>query len=127
MGSKGSQTSQTNQTQTYNPAGASYLQNALQQGQNAASLPFNIPQAPVAGFSGQQQQAFNQTGAAQGIQSRICNRRPDISARKAQASFSIRWLMPLLPNCRTSLVSRTNRTMQTLFNRPAASAPIALP
>src|SRR5882672_696441 len=68
MGSKGSQVSNTNQTQTYNPAGASYLQNALNQGQAAAQLPFNIPQAPVAGFSGQQQQAFNQTGAAQGIQ-----------------------------------------------------------
>lgn len=62
MGSKGSQTSQTNQTSTYNPAGLSYLTNALQQGQNAAQLGFNIPQAPVAGFAPQQQQAFGQTG-----------------------------------------------------------------
>ena len=67
MGSKGSNTTTTNQSQTYNPAGASYIQNALNQGQNAAQLPFNIPQAPVAGFSGQQQQAFGLVGNAQGM------------------------------------------------------------
>jgi hypothetical protein len=66
MGSKGSQNSQTAQAQTYAPTGAGYIQNALQQGQSAAQLPFNIPQAPVAGFSPQQQQAFGLVGQAQG-------------------------------------------------------------
>jgi hypothetical protein len=62
MGAKGTQTTQTAQQQSYAPTGAGYIQNALNQGQAAASLPFNIPQAPVAGFSPQQQQAFGLTG-----------------------------------------------------------------
>ena len=60
MGSKGSNTTTTNQSQTYNPAGSPYITNALNQAQNAAQLPFNIPQAPVAGFQPLQNQAFNQ-------------------------------------------------------------------
>lgn len=66
MGSKGSNTTTTNQTQTYNPAGAGYVQGALNQATNAAQLPFNIPQAPVAGFSQDQQSAFNTVNGAQG-------------------------------------------------------------
>lgn len=66
MGSKGSQQTTQNQSQSYVPAGLSYMQSALQQGQNAAQLPFNLSAAPVAGFSGQQQQAFNAVGNAQG-------------------------------------------------------------
>jgi len=67
MGSKGSQTSTTNQNQTYTPAGGSQIQGALTQAQNAAQLPFNIPQAPVAGFSQDQQNAFNTVNNAQGM------------------------------------------------------------
>ena len=67
MGSKGSQTSTTNQSQTYTPTGGNYITNALNQAQNAAQLPFNIPQAPVAGFSADQQQAFQNVNNAQGM------------------------------------------------------------
>ncbi len=70
MGSKGqSTTSQNqNQTQTYAPnaQAAGYIQSALQTGANAAQLPFNIPQAPVAGFSQDQQRAFGLVNQAQG-------------------------------------------------------------
>ncbi len=69
MGSKGSTTRTTQnqqQSQSYAPTGAGYLTNALNQAQSAASLPFNIPQAPVAGFSNDQQQAFQQYRDAQG-------------------------------------------------------------
>lgn len=63
MGSKGTQTSNTNQTQTYTPAGASYLTSALDRAQSLANQPTpTVPTAPVAGFSGQQQQAFNLAG-----------------------------------------------------------------
>ncbi len=67
MGSKGSAQTTTNQTQTYAPAGAGYITNALNQAQNAASLPFNIPQAPVAGFSADQLAAFQNVNKAQGM------------------------------------------------------------
>ena len=67
MGSKGSQTTQTqNQTYTADPAirGAGYQ--ALGAAQSAASQPFQMPVAPVAGFTPLQQQAFNQYQALQG-------------------------------------------------------------
>src|SRR5882672_8814026 len=67
MGSKGSQTSTTNQNQTYTPAGGSQIQGALTQAQNAAQLPFNIPQAQVAGFSQDQLSAFQNVNNAQGM------------------------------------------------------------
>lgn len=69
MGSKGQQQSTTNQSQTYTPnqvAGDAITQ-ALQRAQQTAQLPYNVPQAPVAGFSQQQQQAFDITGQAQGM------------------------------------------------------------
>src|SRR5882672_9419837 len=66
---KGSNTTSTtqNQSQTYNPAGGSQIQGALTQAQQAAQLPFSIPQAPVAGFSQDQQSAFGNINAAQGM------------------------------------------------------------
>lgn len=64
MGSKGSQTTTTNQNQTYTPAGASYIQQALGMAQNAASQPFNMPMQQVAGLTGQQNQAFDAFGQA---------------------------------------------------------------
>ena len=69
MGSKGSTTTQTqnqSQSQSYAPTGAGYLTNALDRASSAASQPFAIPQAPVAGFSNDQQQAFQQYRDAQG-------------------------------------------------------------
>src|SRR5262252_837586 len=69
MGSKGSQTVPTAQTQTYSPAPAAQaaIMQALGQAQGVAQTPFQTPIAPVAPFSPQQQQAFNITGAAQGM------------------------------------------------------------
>src|SRR5882672_4916180 len=64
---KGSNTTTTNQNQTYTPAGGSQIQGALTQAQNAAQLPFNIPQAPVAGFSQDQLSAFQNVNNAQGM------------------------------------------------------------
>jgi hypothetical protein len=62
MGSKGSNTSNTSQSQQYTPTGAGYITNALNTAQNAAQLPFNLPQAPVAGFGALQNQGFGQIG-----------------------------------------------------------------
>jgi len=67
MGSKGSNTTTTTQNQTYAPTGQAAIQAALTQGQNAAQLPFNIPQAPVAGFSPDQLTAFQTVNNAQGV------------------------------------------------------------
>lgn len=70
-GGKGSQTTQTqNQSQSYtaDPKIQQSAYQALGMAGNAASQPFQMPVAPVAGFSPLQQQAFNQYQALQGIQ-----------------------------------------------------------
>jgi hypothetical protein len=66
---KGSNTTTTNQTQTYqpNPQAAGYITGALDRANQTAQLPFAIPQAPVAGFSNDQQGAFNAVRNAQGM------------------------------------------------------------
>ncbi len=68
-GSKGQSSSSGSQSQTYTPnaQAGNYINSALQQAQSAAQLPFNIPQAPVAGFSQDQQSAFNTINNAQGM------------------------------------------------------------
>jgi len=67
MGSKGSNTTTTNQNQSYtaNPAIAGAAGQAIQGAQGAAAQPFQMPVAPVAGFNPTQQQAFGQFGQAQ--------------------------------------------------------------
>ena len=67
MGSKGSNTTSTTQQQTSAPAGAGYIQNALDRTNQTANLPFSVPQAPVAGFSQDQQTAFQNVNNAQGM------------------------------------------------------------
>jgi hypothetical protein len=85
MGSKGSNTTTTQQQQTYNPTGAPQIQSALAQGQAAAQLPFNIPQAPVAGFSQDQQNAFQNVNNAQGMAQPYINQaQQDFSPQGAQ-------------------------------------------
>lgn len=68
MGSKGSNTTTTNQTQSYeaNPLISGAGSQALSQAQSAASQPFQMPVAPIAGFSGDQNQAFQLFRNAQG-------------------------------------------------------------
>lgn len=68
MGSKGSNTTTTNQSQTYeaNPLVAGAGQQALTMAQGAASQPFQMTAAPVAGFNPDQQQAFQLFRDAQG-------------------------------------------------------------
>ncbi|WP_316234233.1 hypothetical protein [Bradyrhizobium sp. SZCCHNR1098] len=67
MGSKDTQTSNTQQSQTYTPAGGSYLTNALNQAQGLAGQNLTVPTAPVAGFQPLQQQAFGAIQGAQGM------------------------------------------------------------
>lgn len=65
-GSKGQSSTQQSQTYAPNPAATGAISGAIGQAQNTASLPFNIPQAPVAGFSPDQMQAFQGVRNAQG-------------------------------------------------------------
>src|SRR5882724_2682150 len=84
---KGSATTTTQQQQTYNPAGASQIQGALTQAQNAAQLPFNIPQAPVAGFSQDQQAAFGNINNAQGMAQPYINQAQQYFSPQGAQSF----------------------------------------
>ena len=80
MGSKGSQTTNTSQQQSYIPTGAGYLTGALNSAQalGQQGTP-TIPTAPVAGFNSQQQQAF-------GLANNVGIQNPYLSA--AQNLFS---------------------------------------
>ncbi len=61
-------TTQTqNQSYTPSPAVSGAGTQAINMAQNAASQPFQLPTAPVAGFTPFQEQAFNQTQGAQGM------------------------------------------------------------
>ena len=65
MGSKGSNT--TTQTYQANPAVSGAATQAIGMAQNAASQPFQMPVAPVAGLNNDQNQAFQQARNAQGM------------------------------------------------------------
>jgi len=69
VGSKGSNTTTTTQNQTYapNPVVGQAGTQAINMAQSAANQPFNLPVAPVAGFSNDQQQAFQQYRDLQGM------------------------------------------------------------
>lgn len=70
MGSKGTQTTtaqNTGQSYTANPAIAGAANQAITGAQSAASQPFQMPVAPVAGFNPTQQQAFQQYSQLQGM------------------------------------------------------------
>lgn len=88
MGSKGSQTTtNTNQTQSYsaNPVIAGAGTQAIGMAANAASQPFQMPVAPVAGFSPDQLQAFQQYQQIQGIQNPYNNQAANMYATAGQA------------------------------------------
>lgn len=69
MGSKGTSTQTQAGTSTYTPSAATQAAGtqALTAAQSAASSPFQLPVAPVAGFTPDQLQAFQQTQQQQGI------------------------------------------------------------
>lgn len=67
MGSKGSQTTSTTQQYTPNANVRKAGEMSADMAMNAAQQPFQMPQAPVAGFTPFQNQAFNQIQGMQGM------------------------------------------------------------
>lgn len=92
MGNKGQST--TSQTQTNTPAGAGQVQGALSQAQSAAQLPFNIPQAPVAGFSPDQLAAFQTVNNSQGMAQPYINQANQYFQQSAQGPNVNQFLNP---------------------------------
>ncbi len=64
---KGDSTQTTTSTYSPDPEARGYISDALGRARSAANLGFNIPVAPVAGFSNDQQRAFNTVNNAQGM------------------------------------------------------------
>jgi hypothetical protein len=87
MGSKGSQTTNTNQQQSYTPTGANYITGALNQAQGLAGQNLTVPTAPVAGLTGQQQQAFGLAGNT-GIQNPYLQQAQSYFNQGAQPNIS---------------------------------------
>ena len=102
MGSKG-QTTTTSQNQTYTPTGAGDIQSALQKAQGAASLPFNIPQAPVAGFSQDQLSAFQNVNNAQGMAQPYINQANNYFQQSAQRPDVQSYYNPMAANVTSQL------------------------
>jgi len=85
-GNKGQ--SQQSQTQSYSPdpRAAGYITNALDRASATANLGFNVPVAPVAGFSNDQQSAFNTVRNAQGMAQPYFNQAADLYNQGATGS-----------------------------------------
>lgn len=99
MGSnKGQSTSNTSQNQSYTPAGGGYIQNALNRAGQASNLPFNIPQAPVAGFSQDQQNAFQNVNNAQGMAQPYINQAQNYFQQSAQRPDVASFYNPMAAN-----------------------------
>ncbi len=108
-GSKGQ--SQSNQVQTYqpNPQATSAITGAMNTAQNTASLPFNLPQAPVAGFSPDQLAAFQSVNNAQGIANPYINTAGGYFNQSAQAPNINQFFNPF--------ASAVGANMQNLFGQ----------
>jgi hypothetical protein len=86
-----------NTSQAYTPAPliSQYGGTALQLAQTAANQPYsNLPIAPVAGFSPQQQQAFYETGAAQGMAQPFFNNAASLIYGNAQPQNPSNYFVP---------------------------------
>ena len=83
MGSKGSQ--KTTETYTPNKQVGKTGTQALDMASNVANQPFQQQVAPVAGFSGDQQQAFQQYRDLQGYAQPYINQASDLYGQSAQA------------------------------------------
>jgi hypothetical protein len=98
LGSKGTstQTQTQNGTSTYTPSAATYGAGtqALGIASQAASQPFNLPTAPVAGFNPQQQQAFQQYGNLQNIYQPYYNQAQGYFNQSAQGPQTNNFLNP---------------------------------
>ena len=123
MGSKGTSTQQ--QTYSANPQIQGAGTQALNQAQSAASLPFNLPTAPVAGFSPDQLQAFQQTQQQQGIAQPYINQAQGLFQQSAQpltASQIGNYLNPYASNVISQLQNVQGQQMQDLTGKATQAA-----
>lgn len=119
MGSKG--TSQQTQagTSTYSPSPVTQAAGtqAIGMAQQAASSPFQLPVAPVAGFSPLQQQAFQQTQQQQGIAQPYFNQAQGLfnqSAAPISAGQISQYMNPYAGQVMANLQESQGQQMQQL-------------
>ncbi|HEY6022076.1 MAG TPA: hypothetical protein VIY48_20070, partial [Candidatus Paceibacterota bacterium] len=129
MGSKGSNKTQTqtNQSQTYTPdpriQQAGYQ--ALSGAQSAASQPFQMPLAPVAGFTPFQQQAFGATQNALGMAQPFINQGQQYlqqSASPITGSDVNQYYNPMAQNVTNQLQNIFGRQMQQTTGQATQAA-----
>lgn len=127
MGSKGTatQTQQGQSTYSANPLTQGAGAQALGMAQSAASSPFSLPTAPVAGFNPQQQQAFQQYGQLQGMAQPYFNQAQGLfnqSAAPISASQVNNYLNPYAGNVISQLQNVQGQQMQDLTGRATQAA-----
>lgn len=124
MGSKGSSTQTQAQQAQYipNPAvqGAGYQ--ALGQAQQAAAQPFNLPTQPVAGFSPQQQQAFQQYGQAQNIYQPYYNQAANYMQQSAAGPQTAQFMNPYANYVMANLREQQGQQMNQLTGQATQTA-----
>jgi len=114
-------------TSTYGPnaqIGAAGLQ-ALTQAQQAAQSPFQLPVAPVAGFTPDQMQAFLQTQQQQGFAQPYFNQAQGLfnqSAAPISSSQINQYLNPYAANVMANLQESQGQQMQDLTGRATQAA-----
>jgi hypothetical protein len=127
LGSKGSATQTQQGTSTYTPnsqvlgAGSQ----ALGQAQSAATSPFQLPVAPVAGFTGMQNQAFQQTQDQQGIAQPYYNQAQGLfnqSAAPISGQQISQYMNPYAGQVMANLQEQQGQQMNDLTGRATQAA-----
>lgn len=119
MGSKGSNTTTTNQNQSYtpNPVVAQGATQAIQGAEKASAQPFQMPVAPIAGFNPFQTQAFGQIQGMQGMTAPYYNTAGNLMTGSA---------MPIsdmdVEQYYNPMVANVTRQMQNIFGQQMAQA-----
>ena len=119
MGSKGTSTQSQQGTSTFTPSAQTEAAGtqALNMAQGAASSPFQLPTAPVAGFTPDQLQAFQQTQQQQGIAQPYYNQAQGLfnqSAAPISASQINQYMDPYAGQVIANLQEQQGQQMQQL-------------
>jgi hypothetical protein len=94
----------------------------LGQAQNAAASPFNLPTQPVAGFTPQQQQAFGQYGAMQGMYQPYYNQAAGLMQQSAAGPQVGQFMNPYANYVMGNLAEQQGQQMQQLTGQATQTA-----
>src|SRR6516164_10358298 len=120
-GSPAQQTTQQQATYTPNPSIVAAGNQAIHGAQSAAATPFGIGVQPIAGFSPQQQQAFQQYGQLQGLYQPYYNTASNLMQQSAQGPHVNQFMNPYAHYVMANLGEQQGQQMQQLTGQSTRS------